>query len=274
MKDFDRASMESPDYRDVKVALIANLPTEKEGELVNIARVESGTDSEGMILKDEEPQNDASDEKINIVYFDLSISKWITETVTYLDGKETVDATGFEGNKDDYPLVKIDIKKSKIDDVVIKIKYNIKVTNEGSVPGYAKEITDYIPEGLKFDPADNPNWTLQGNNAVTTELQDKLLAPGETATVSITLTWVNLKENVGLKVNVAEITKDYNEQGDTKDIDSIPGNKVFEEDDLSDTCKMLISIKTGEEQRYTLIIIAVGAIIGIGVIGIKKYVLS
>ena len=274
IKEFDEETMEMPDYRDVKVILIANLPTEKEGKVVNIARVKSGTDSEDITLKDEETENDDSDETLNIVYFDLSISKWITETVTYQNGKETVDSTGYEADKDDYPIVKIDIKKSKIDEVAVKIKYNIKVTNEGSVPGYAKEITDYIPDGLKFDPADNPTWTLQGNNAVTTELEDKLLAPGETATVSIVLTWINLEENVGLKVNVAEITKDYNEQGDTKDIDSVPANKNFEEDDLSDTTKLLISVKTGEEQRYTLIIIAIGAIIGVGIVAIKKYVIK
>ena len=32
----------------------------------------------------------------------------------------------------------------------LKFEYQIKVTNEGEIAGYVKELTDYTPEGLKF----------------------------------------------------------------------------------------------------------------------------
>ena len=70
-----------------------------------------------------------------------------------------------------------------------------------------KEISDYIPEGLKFVKEDNPEWEEVDGKVVTTQLENTLLQPGESAIVEITLTWINDKNNLGLKVNVAEIAK-------------------------------------------------------------------
>ena len=56
-------------------------------------------------------------------------------------------------------IVKVDLKKSKLNDVVVKFNYSIRVTNEGEIAGYAKEVSDYIPNGLKFVAEDNPDWT-------------------------------------------------------------------------------------------------------------------
>ncbi len=40
----------------------------------------------------------------------------------------------------------------------IVIQYNIAVTNQGEVAGYANEIIDYLPKDLTLNKADNQSW--------------------------------------------------------------------------------------------------------------------
>ena len=71
--------------------------------------------------------------------------------------------------------------------------------------------------------------------------------------------------------NTAEIAEVYNELG-TNDVNSIPGNKVQGEDDLS-KADLLISISTGREVMYIGLTISMIAIIAVGIYLIKKKVL-
>ncbi len=246
IKGFDSEKMKAPDYKDIKIELIANLPDQKEGTVVNTVTVTDGTDETGKKVKDEDEENNTdTSTELKIVYFDLALDKWVSKTIISEGENESVESTGINGNQDS--VLKIDLKKSHLDKVNIKVEYKIKVTNEGTVPGYAKEITDYIPDGFMFVQEDNPTWVASGNNAITTEFADKLLQPGETVTTTVILTWINSEDNIGLKSNIAEITKDYNDQGDTKDIDSTPGNKDLEEDDLGQKAQILLTVKTGSD---------------------------
>ena len=68
-----------------------------------------------------------------------------------------------------------ELHRKKLKDVTVKFKYSIRVINEGDIEGYAKEVTDYIPEGLKFVASDNPGWTDKGNNVITTRLLENTL---------------------------------------------------------------------------------------------------
>ena len=166
-------------------------------------------------------------------------------------------------------MAKVDLATKKLKKTTVKFVYKIKVTNEGEVAGYATEIEDYIPKGLKFVKADNPKWTLQKNNvAVTDQLKDTLLQPGESATVEIVLTWKNSSTNMGVKTNWAEIKSD---SGD--DIDSIPDNKKKGEDDI-DNAKVILSIKTGSSATYIVLILTSVAILAGGTFAIKKYVIK
>ena len=100
-----------------------------------------------------------------------------------------------------------------------------------------------------------------------------MLQPGESAEVEIILTWINGEKNLGTKINIAEISKDEN-PSHTPDIDSTPDNEVPGEDDIDDAPVMLV-IKTGTEvqTQYTILTTVVIAILTIGVIGIKKFVM-
>ena len=76
---------------------------------------------------------------------------------------------------------------------------------------------------------------------------------------------------MGVKVNTAEISKDYNEYG-ISDKDSTPNNKKAGEDDIANATVML-SISTGKVKTYfSLGMVALIAIAG-GVASIKKFVL-
>lgn len=153
------------------------------------------------------------------------------------------------------------------------------IINQGEIAGYATEITDYIPAGLTFVQEDNPQWTLEENGKITTrQLEGTLLQPGETATVSVTFTWINGAENLGTKTNIAEISEDYNEHG-SPDIDSTPDNVKpdgYEEqqEDDDDRALVILELKTGGETSYIWLVLIVLTIITGGIILIKKYVLE
>ena len=157
----------------------------------------------------------------------------------------------------------------------VKFKYSIRVTNEGDIAGYAKEITDYVPEGLKFLAEDNSDWVDEGNNVISTrKLENTLLQPGESAEVEVTLTWINSKDNLGLKVNIAEISEDDNDK-DIPDRDSTPDNKKPGEDDIDDA-PVLISVATGLSgiaNVYLVLGFAVLVTLASGIVLIKKFVL-
>lgn len=162
--------------------------------------------------------------------------------------------------------------EKKLNQVTVKFKYSIRVINEGDIAGYAKEVKDYVPEGLKFVAEDNPGWTDLGNNVISTNLlENTLLQPGEYADVEVVLTWINSENNMGVMTNTAEISKDYNEYH-VPDRDSTPDNKKPGEDDIDDAPVML-SISTGQMRIYfTLGFIVLVTVAG-GVVLIRKYVL-
>ena len=119
---------------------------------------------------------------------------------------------------------------------------------------------------------DNPGWKDEGNNVIsTTLLENTLLKPGEYADVEVLLTWINDENNMGLKVNTAEISKDYNEYN-LPDIDSTPDNKKQGEDDIDDAPVML-SVSTGQIRIYFTVGLIILVTIAGGTILIKKYVL-
>ena len=177
-----------------------------------------------------------------------------------------------EYNINDDTLFKVELNKKSIDTTVVKFVYSIVVTNEGEIEGYAKEVKDYIPQGLEFIAADNAGWYNVGDNVVATDaLANTLLKPKESASVNITLKWINGQDNLNKKVNVAEISKHENPYN-SNDIDSTPDNKVPDEDDIDDA-PVLLSVSTGSSQSYYGLIVAVAVIMTTGIVLIKKYVL-
>lgn len=273
-------SNNNPDYRDVKIAFKVTEPETSDRILINTAEISEDTDKEGDPVEDidstpgnnKEGEDDIDIEKVKVKYFDLALKKWVTQSIVIEDGKQTVTNTGHTGDENPEPIVKVDLKDKLINKVTVKFRYKIRVTNEGQIEGYVKEIKDYIPEGLKFVKEDNPDWTEVKEGVVATKkLENTLLRPGESATVEILLTWINGVDNLGKKVNIAEISKDHN-NSNTPDIDSTPDNFKPGEDDIDDA-PVILSVKTGETEVYIGLTTIVLVTLAGGIYLIKKYVL-
>ena len=281
IKAFDKGTMTQPDYRDIKVAFKVTEPNTSDRILINTAEISDDRDEKGNPVDDidstpdnnKDGEDDQDIEKVKVKYFDLALEKIITEYSIKLNGKTTTTKTGHKFGVQPEPVVKVETLKNTRKNAVIKFKYQIKVTNEGEIEGYADEIKDYIPDGLKFVQADNPKWKLSkdGKTVITDQLKNKLLKPGESAIVEITFQWINGDNNLGLKQNWAEISKDRNDSN-TPDIDSTPDNFKKGEDDIDDA-SVILSIVTGAGENYILITGAVLAIIAGGLVLIKKFVI-
>ena len=217
-------------------------------------------------------QDDDDFEKVIVKEFDLALRKWVTQAIVIENGKETITETGHGPYDDPEEIVKVELYRKNINDVVVKFRYKIRVTNEGDIPGYVKEITDYVPEGLRFDPADNPGWVDEGNNVISTTLtEDILLQPGEYTEVEVVLTWINDENNMGVMTNIAEISEDDNEY-DLPDKDSTPDNQEEGEDDIDDA-PVMITVSTGAARTYFMLGGIVLITIAGGVFLIKKFVI-
>ena len=283
LKAFDSSkgiTADNPDYADVKVAFKVIEPATSDRIVINSAQISNDTDKDGNPIDDDdsepdkwnEGEDDQDQEKIKLTYFDLALRKWTTQAIVIENGKQTITETGNKAEDTQKGIVKVELNNKRINDVIVKFRYSIRITNEGKIAGYAKEITDYVPQGLKFVAEDNEGWTDKGNNVITTRLlENTLLQPGESAEVTVVLTWINGGDNLGLKTNIAEISEDYNEKG-IPDIDSKPNNQVPGEDDI-DNAPVLLSILTGKIKLYATLGLIILVTIGSGVVLIKRFVL-
>ena len=217
-------------------------------------------------------QDDDDFEKVIVKTFDLALRKWVTQAIVIDKNGQSVTQTGHQPYDDPEQVVKVELHRKKLNEVTVKFRYSIRVINEGEIAGYAKEVTDYVPQGLKFVAEDNQGWIDEGNNVISTKmLENTLLQPGDYKDVEVVLTWINSQDNMGVMINTAEISQDYNEY-DIPDKDSTPDNQKPGEDDIDDAPVML-SISTGQMRIYfTLGFIVLITIAG-GVVIIKKYVL-
>ncbi len=282
LKAFDPSaelSDTNPDHADVVAAFKVVQPEPSDKTIVNHAQISKDTDDKGNDIEDDdsepdqwnEGEDDQDEEAIKPKYFDLALRKWVTQSIVIENGKQTVTQTGHTPEQDPEPIVKVDLDRKKLNQVTVKFRYSIRITNEGDIAGYAKEVTDYVPEGLKFVAGDNPGWQDAGNNVIKTNLlADRLLQPGESADVEVVLTWINQQDNMGLKTNTAEISKDENDRG-VPDRDSTPNNKKQREDDIDDAPVML-SIKTGKATTYIILGVTILTIFASGIVCIRKYV--
>ncbi len=212
-----------------------------------------------------EDDDDYEDLVLKAKEFDLSLRKFITKV-------ERPDKT--TGEKKDLqiasrvPSIQIqDLKNGNSDTAryvhpknILSLKrgdiitYTIRVYNEGELDGYAKEVKDYLPEGLELVENENDEWTQNEDNTIsTTSLSDKLLkaydknktaesdeegwqkaSDDNTGLYYYDLTVVcKIKDDVDdgtVLKNVAEISIDESKPTDIDDRDSTPDN-VYDDDE-------------------------------------------
>lgn len=201
--------------------------------------------------------------------FDLSLNKYINRVT--VNNKQGVSA--YEYVNQNKTLAKVDIPAKYIDESTAIIEYKIVVKNEGTVPGYAKKIVDYIPNDLKFNSELNPQAYLgKDGNIYSEELAQTIINPGESKEITLILTKQMTEDNTGTTSNKAEIAEAYNTLG-IEDTNSKPANKNEKENDLG-MANTIITVKTGQFIGYTTLTLTVIAILAVGIYEIKKYVVK
>ena len=197
--------------------------------------------------------------------FDLSLSKKVKQ-ISMANTKKT-KTTNYNTQ-----LAKIDLDYKCINNTKVAIEYEITVTNEGDIPGYASKIVDYLPEGFDFSTELNKDWYTSNKNIETRALADTIINPGESQTITLILT-KNMNENGnGIYCNTAEIAEDYNEYGQA-DSDSTPGNNKEGEDDQS-SANVILGLKTGGPVTYITLTLSIMALICVAAYEINKRVLK
>ncbi len=195
--------------------------------------------------------------------FDLKLDKYITKVIVQ-NSKQTKTM-----QYDKTQLAKVELDSKQINNSTILVEYSIDITNEGELAGYANDIVDYIPNGYKINTEINKDWytTNNGNTLHNTSLENEIINPGETKTLTLTLI-KNMNENsTGTAINTAEIAKASNKQS-IADKDSVPGNKATGEDDIS-SAELIVSIRTGAGIIIGIIILTIAVLLLI-IFGIKK----
>ena len=206
---------------------------------------------------DDNTENNETTEKLYVKYFDLSVEKYIANVKVKTNDDERNIEVGYD-KKD--TLVKVDVKRSEQEQTKLIVTYGLLIKNVGEIPGYATEITDYIPEDFKLISTDI--WMEEGNKATTKSLEDVLLNPGESTTVEVTFEWSLANGSIGSRINEAQITAYANEY-DAKDIT----------EDNKDNEEILVTVKTGSEViKYIAMATLYVSIVALGVLVIKKKV--
>lgn len=273
---------EKIDFKDVEVVFIVAADKQENGNLLNIAEINKNLDENKKEIKDRDSvpgnknpnEDDQDSENLKLVIFDLALTKRISEITKTFERKNPVThvtkQTGEEKQKR-VEIVQVNTWDKTKD---VFVKYVIRVKNQGNINGYAKEVRDYLPEGLIFEQSMNPDWTLVDRKTIaTTKLSNEEIKPGEFKEVSVVLRWDYNWEDGRVKTNWAEIHKDFNNFRDTEDRDSTPGNKKIGEDDM-DYAKVQIIPATGAKETYIRLALVALTIIGLGVLATKKLVLD
>ena len=203
--------------------------------------------------------------------FDLKLDTYITK-ITRTTPTAGTNIFHYNNSK----IQKIEILKKNVNKSSIIVEYKIVVTNEGTIPGYAKKIVDYLPQNAKFVSEMNRDWYIsnQDKNVYNISLANTLINPGESKEISLILSYNITDKDIGNTIsNKAEIYESYNEKG-LKDIDSIEGNQVEKEDDMSNADIILAVVTGNSVVIYTTITFVVIILIAFAVFEIKRKVLN
>ena len=205
------------------------------------------------------PTNPDDPNKPEDKVFDLSSEKYITNvTIKYNDTNETIKKT----NLDRDGITKLDVKANRLKYLELTLEYKIVVTNVGNKAGTLNSIVDRVPNGLYMNISENKGWSLY-NNVATYMMPNTILQPGESKEVTIVLHYNGKTQTTGKIINYASFEADGEIDGDHIENTNNLAKAVF-----------VLSIKTGQEIIiYPLLTFSALAVLGLGVVGIKKYVL-
>ena len=238
---------------------IENVTMNLDGESKKVASTDT------LIVNDENITN-VDLGLIEAKIFDFSLTKTIKKvTITNETGVKSTEYN-------DANIAKVEVKAKNIEGTLVAIEYSIKVTNNGEVAGYIKQIVDYKPSDLNFNSSLNPEWYQSGDNLYSTSLGNTKIEAGETKELTLVLTKKMTESNTGLTNNTAEIAENYNSYG-IQDIDSTPGNRQLNEDDMGSS-NVIISVSTGAAVSYVSLTLSIIVLIAVGTYIISRKILK
>lgn len=208
--------------------------------------------TKAITLKDGQTENANAGFVIN-KNFDMSVNKGITK-VTVNDNVKT--------EKYDFNAVntaKVEIDGKNIKGSLVLVEYEIAITNNGEVAGYAKLISDQIPDNMKFASELNKDWYEKDGLIYTEALSDKKIQPGETTTLKVILTKEMNDDKVVALTSKATLEETYNEY--------LIQDSNLKNNEAEST--MIISLTTGARENYVWLMLLVVAIIASGTWGIR-----
>ena len=193
-------------------------------------------------------EDDDDFEKLKVVYFDLALRKFITgKNDTALTVREPqVDVTNLADGTSttatyNHPKNPIDMQRG---DIVI---YTIRVYNEGSMDGYANEITDYLPKELEFLPDHEINqeyeWQVSSDGRhVTTDYLSKAKETSSRQNLlkafdGTTLDYKDVKITCKIK-DTAEVGKKLTNLAEITESKDSDGNDVVDRDSETDNVEV------------------------------------
>ena len=197
---------------------------------------------------------------------DLKLEKTISKVTVQMSAGTNI--YHFNNEK----MAKVEIPTKYLEGANVLVEYKIRVENEGDIPAYVTNIVDYLPEGMTFPEALNPDWYQgQDGNLYIEALQDEMIRAGESKEITLTLSKIMTEENTGNVNNTAEIAETYNDYGLT-DIDSTEGNQAQGEDDIS-SADCVITPATGRTIWYiAFTVLMIGIFVtGVYLIKVKVY---
>ena len=239
--------------------------TKNSDAMINELTIEGNTGKVASTDIIEINNNNLSDLNIGFIKlqnFDLQLDKYVSKILIQDSSGSTVK------QYDNSKMAKAELDSKRVNGATVIIEYNITVTNNGEIDGYAKTIADYMPSDLKFSSELNKDWYQSGSTLYNSSLANDKIAAGESRTITLTLTKSMTEDNTGLIYNTAEIAEDYNELG-IADSNSTPGNKKDGENDLSQA-NVILSIRTGGIVYATIAIVIVLILGAVAFVIIKK----
>ena len=189
----------------------------KEIEYYNLVSTEKSENVKPVITEEDQKITHYYEKKV----FNIEIDKELKEAT--IDGEKRTFRNG--------KFTKLDIPVKKILNSEVKVRYSINVKNTGEIKG-STIVQENIPKYFTMNPSENPDWRIENGKIVSKEIE---LNPGESKELSITLKWINSKDNFGTLVNKVGIAKTKNNAG-------------FEETDTEEE-------KKGKKQQATLVLV-------------------
>lgn len=191
---------------------------------------------------------------IKLGNFDVSIEKSLSRIRTVNPKGKEQNYSYDKGTR----IGKLEVAARNLVGTEVMVEYTIKISNLGESKAYISEIIDELPEDLEFDASSNSGWYEEGGKLRYTNLSE--IEVGQTREIKLIATIKLTNDNLGIINNVATIN-------------ATDGNNIQESNTQNNTsnAQLIIGTSTGRIVLNILGMVALLAIIGVGLFIIKKY---